>query len=336
MAFSNCSKCGKPSNKILCDNCIAENKYKEERNVANRLNELAAISRQDYELAAKETLSLMERPPFSVNDEVFWDQVRNESFLEDCYYKNKLGSSFKKDTILNLPDYAFKNIPNWFSKRTEEKCALLAKSLYDEIYEEQCRAQEVLEKSKEHKRLQENAEANRIKKEAKEQAKKENAKKVAKKTIAISMASLSTIIFFCGLMLGGAFKLNQWIDQSSYWFLCMFGIIAVTCCFKVFLYSKDYANEILDKNYYSSDQLRLTLRWSAILLFLILTIYSWNDCSGVERLIMLAFTAGLHFIPYVRGILGSLGLGVACGLGSLLVSYLIGGLMRFFYMTIMA
>jgi hypothetical protein len=121
MAFSNCSKCGKPSNKLLCDNCIAENKYKEERNVANRLNELAVISRQDYELAAKETKHLMERPPFSVNGEVFWDQVRNESFLEDCYYKNKLGSSFKKDTVLNLPDYAFSNIPNWFSKRTEEK-----------------------------------------------------------------------------------------------------------------------------------------------------------------------------------------------------------------------
>jgi hypothetical protein len=137
MGYSNCSKCGKPSNKLICNTCITEAKSAEEQIIRNRLNDLALISHQDYELANKETISLMESPKFSGNCEAFWDQVRNNPFLENCYYRLKLGNSFSKDTILNLPDYAFKNIPFWASVGQKNEIALKADRFYKTICKEE-------------------------------------------------------------------------------------------------------------------------------------------------------------------------------------------------------
>jgi hypothetical protein len=150
MAFSNCTQCGKPSPKPICDNCIAI-----------QLSELPLAAKKDSAQASRAAATLMTSQAFLANEGFFWPRVAGQKFLEDCYYKCKLGESFNKYAVSVLPTHAHNHIPDWYAKDKSHKCASLAKSFYDEIIEEQRRAHEALARADEEKKSREQAEIKR-------------------------------------------------------------------------------------------------------------------------------------------------------------------------------
>ena len=147
MAFSNCIQCGNPSPKTICNNCFAK-----------QLSGLPDVDPIHFGKASQDAIALISSPTFLENERVFWPQVSSRKILEDCYYQSKLGNSFNKSDVSNLPEYAFKHIPNWFAKDKLCNLASQTKSFYNEIIDEQKRAQQALIKAKEEKKTLEKAE----------------------------------------------------------------------------------------------------------------------------------------------------------------------------------
>lgn len=193
MAFSNCTQCGKPSPKPTCDNCLAI-----------QLSELPAAAQKDSAKASQTAAALMASPAFLAKEGFFWPRVAGQKFLEDCYYQTKLGKSFNKYAVSVLPNHALNHIPNWYAKDKSHKSASLAKSFYDEIIEDQRRAQEALARADLEKKIREQGEIKeRAAREEKERREREKLKAMQLADLKMKSRHYLNFVTFPPFLLGG-------------------------------------------------------------------------------------------------------------------------------------
>lgn len=150
------------------------------------------------------------------------------------------------------------------------------------------------------------------------------------KNIALTKAGawISTSLFLSGFLYAGSFKSAQWLAESA-WAALSFHIIL--CAFLVrtsFVISKKYIDSINTRTtvYFEyfllndTDTLKNWLRWSSLVLMIVASLILWEQNPGLVRVIMIALTICIPFLPITRGAIGAIALGCLGGLASVLIS----------------
>lgn len=167
---------------------------------------------------------------------------------------------------------------------------------------------------------------------------------IIKRVVLSGIGVFSTgVIFLAGFLFGGSIKTGQWLANSSYIHFIIFFILSIYLTKISLNISKKYIESIKNGHklyfYYpiltDTLLLRSWLRWSAVILMFILTCRLWEENAGPIRLVLIASTCGLPFLPIVGSIIGSFAIGCISGLLSLLVSGMAAGVFNFIYKLIM-
>ena len=308
------------------------------KDVSRKLLDLALESLENLDLAAKKVQVIMQSAVFANNEGDFFPEIKANSFLADCYYTLLLGSNPNTEKVSQLSSNASNFLESWANSHHNAKYAAKVKKVYavylsqkaeqDRIdAEERARQQSIWEKENAQKEAE--LKKNRLAAEA-----RENAKKSTQTLVAIVGSSICSLFFLGGFLAGGFIKIPLWNQEKNFTATGSFVVLLLICVYTAFLSSKDYILDIIRKNSHS-DTLKLWLLWTGMILLFIGTCFLWKDSNGIVRIILIVSIIGLPLIPYLRGIIGSMALGIVGGLVSLPIAYIAGGILSFTYVFIM-
>jgi len=308
------------------------------KDVLRKLLDLAVESLENPDLAAKKVQVIMQSAIFANNEGDFFSEIRANSFLADCYYTLHLGSNPSIVQVSKLSVNARNFLPKWADSHRNAKYASQAREVYSNFRlqkeeqerkdaEESAKQQSIWEK--ENAKREAESKKNRLAAEA-----RENAKKRGQKIVAVFGSTFCSMLFLGGFIAGGLIKTPLWNQGKNFTAIGSFYVLLLICVYRAFLSSRDYILDIIRKNY-PSDTLKLWLLWTGMILLFIGTCFLWKESTGIGRIILIAATIGLPLIPYMRGIIGSMALGIVAGLVSLPISYIAGGILSFAYVFIM-
>jgi hypothetical protein len=308
------------------------------KDVLRKLLDLAVESLDNADLAEKKVKVVMQSATFLNNESDFFTEVKANSFLADCFYTLRLGANPSGEHVSALSHDARHFLESWVGSYHNKKYAAKVKNLYSTYLSQ--KAEQEKNEAEESKRQQliwekENAqrEAERQKQRAASEA-RENAKKNTQTLVAIIASSFCSLFFVGGFLVGGFLKVPLWIKESNYTATGSFLVLLLISVYITFVSSKDYTLDVIRKNY-PSDVLRLWMLGTGIIMLFIATCFLWKDSNGITRIMFIIGAIGLPMIPFVRGILGSLALGIVGGLVSLPISYIAGVILSFAYTFIM-
>jgi len=354
-----CYQCGGYSEYGLCPDCKRnEELVNEQRNIAygvaeeeerakerlqhdahikdvlRKLLDLAVESLENSDLAEKKVKVIMKSAVFANNERDFFPEIKANSFLADCYYTLHLGSNPNTEKLSQLSGNAQNFLESWASSHHNAKYASKVKKVYS-VYlsekaeqdridaEERAKQQSIWEK--ENAQREAESKKKRLAAEA-----RENSKKRSQTLVAVCGSAFCSLLFLGGFIAGGLVKTPLWNQEKNFTAIGSFYVLLLFCVFRAFLSSKDYILDIIRKNY-PSDTMKLWLLWTGMILLFIGTCVLWKESTGIVRIILIAATIGLPLIPYIRGIIGSVALGIVAGLVSLPISYVAGATISFAY-----
>jgi len=150
-------------------------------------------------------------------------------------------------------------------------------------------------------------------------------------------------IFLCGFLYASSYAMIEWAKQSNWIAVILIGalficsaVISKQTAQKYAAYLNSGALEYLPFPFLpDTDSLAKWLRWSAFALLLFVTYQTWDHTIGTGRLILLAATIAIPWIPFLRGAVGAFALGCLSGLIALLGAGIVGGILGFLYSLIM-
>ncbi len=148
--------------------------------------------------------------------------------------------------------------------------------------------------------------------------------------------ALICIIFISGFLLPGAYRLPSWFDVGDHWSLSVFAVLSALVLWRAFVVCKDY---IFGGNACLFGDVSLN-RWSlygsSVIFLLLLTLFCWEQLlDRASRITALVAALCVPFIPLIRGAIGSLAIGVACGLASLPTAFFAGRILSSIFDFIM-
>jgi TM2 domain-containing membrane protein YozV len=242
----NCRQCGSVSEYTICPDCRRNEELAEEqRNIAfaladaeedskkrlqhdahvkdvlRKLLDLAVESVEDLGLAEKKVKVIMQSAVFTQNESDFFDEIKANNFLADCYYTLRLGAKPDNEQVAQLSDRAKGFLKLWADSHKDSNYAEEVKKLYagyltqkaeqdkaDEV--ERAKQQVIWEKEeaeREKKRLEREvaAEKRRLAERAADLAKRKSRRVYV--TLAVFLGLLGVHHFYAGYYKQGVIQL---------------------------------------------------------------------------------------------------------------------------------
>jgi hypothetical protein len=123
------------------------------KQVLRKLLDLAVESVEDSKVAEKKVKVIMKSAVFSNNVPDFFDEIKSNSFLADCYYKLHLGVNPTIQKIESLPPIAVEYLENWVSAHQNKTHAIKIKKLYASYLSKKADEQDKREAAYERERI---------------------------------------------------------------------------------------------------------------------------------------------------------------------------------------
>jgi glutaredoxin len=291
------------------------------RDIVKKLLDLAMEGLEYSDLAGKKVKMVMQSAFFTDNESEFFPEIKANIFLADCYYALRLGSQPRTAQFNRLSDYAQNFLKSWADTSRDARYAAKVSKLYSDYLSEKAKQAKADAEKK--------AEQARADAEKKAEQDKIIAKKRAEQTsLAIKGSTICSLLFLGGFLYVGVYQLPLWIETNLPAEISFF-VLLLICLPIAFLASKNYIKEYLAYGSVTDHPTFICLIISGMIL-LVVTCLLWMESTGIFHVILnIVVAIGLPIIPFIRGIIGSVALGIAAGFVALSIAYCVGGVINF-------